>query len=65
VSKVGMPVSDTVYYYRHTFTIIGSLIVIFFVTFYGNNTLHAFLPGEGFDLKEFNTCWEIILIYIL
>lgn len=34
VSKVGMPISDTVYYYRHTFTIIGSLIVIFFVTFY-------------------------------
>ncbi|PNF39229.1 hypothetical protein B7P43_G17625 [Cryptotermes secundus] len=34
MSKVGMPVSDTVYYYRDTFTIIGSLIVIFFVTFY-------------------------------
>jgi hypothetical protein len=44
VSKVGTPVSDTIYYYRHTFTVITSLIVIFLVTFYGNNTLHAFLP---------------------
>jgi len=40
VSKFGLPVSDTVYYYRHIFTVIGSLIVIFLVTFYGNIFMH-------------------------
>jgi hypothetical protein len=45
VSKVGVPLSDTIYYYRHTFTVMGSLIIISFVTFYGNNFLHASLLG--------------------
>lgn len=42
-SKFSMPVSDTVYYYRDTFTIIGSLIVIIIVPLYGN-ILCNFLP---------------------
>jgi hypothetical protein len=36
MSKLGLPVSDTFYYYRYSFTIIGSLIIIFLVTSYGN-----------------------------
>jgi hypothetical protein len=40
VSKVGVPLSDTVYYYRHIFTVIGSVIIIFLAAFYGN-TLQA------------------------
>ncbi|XP_069681338.1 nuclear pore membrane glycoprotein 210 isoform X2 [Periplaneta americana] len=34
ISRYGLPVSDTVYYYRHTFSVIGSLIVIFLVTLF-------------------------------
>ncbi|KAJ9594723.1 hypothetical protein L9F63_013997 [Diploptera punctata] len=34
MSRVSAPVSDTVYYYRHTFTIVGSLLVLAIVTVY-------------------------------
>ena len=43
VSKLDMSLSDTVYYYRHTFTVTGSLIVIITVTLYGNS-LCIFVP---------------------
>jgi hypothetical protein len=36
VGKMNMLASDTVCYYRHIFTVVGSLIVIAVVTFYGN-----------------------------
>ncbi|GFG29271.1 hypothetical protein Cfor_07948 [Coptotermes formosanus] len=36
MSKFDMPASDTVYYYRHAFTVIGLLIVIIIVPLYGN-----------------------------
>jgi hypothetical protein len=35
VSKFDMSLSDTVYYYRHTFTVIGSLILIITLPLYG------------------------------
>lgn len=43
VSKFDMSLSDTVYYYRHTFTVIGSLIVIIIVPLFGN-ILSIFVP---------------------
>jgi hypothetical protein len=43
VSKFDMSFSDTVYYYRHTLTVIGSLIVIIIVLLYGN-ILCIFVP---------------------
>ena len=63
VGKMNMLASDTVYYYRHIFTVVGSLIAIAVVTFYGN-ILCIFVLFLVLR-KDLNLCMKIISKYML